>query len=93
MSGGGGHMADMNNRMRQNRARKTSNKEKFKGRNRPLDFKKSIGRKLPKVTVSPAVLTEIKEKIRDTIKKERRQHMLVLALVLMLIVGLYYIII
>jgi hypothetical protein len=33
MSGGAGHIADMNNRMKQNRSMKTSNKPKFKSNN------------------------------------------------------------
>ena len=46
MSGGAGHVADMNNRMKQNRSMKTSNKPKFKSNNRDLNFSSVESKKL-----------------------------------------------
>ena len=91
MSGGAGHLADMNNRLRQNRAAKTSNKQKFKGNNRSLDFKVSESKKLKEVQVSPEEMTEIKKKIRREIIQERRRDILIVAVVMLLLIGAYYV--
>lgn len=76
MSFGAGHIQDMNNRIKQNRAQRPSNREKFKGKNREAiysDSNKKTKRSNFK-TVSPEKLTEIKNKIREQTKKERKKE-------------------
>ena len=74
MSGGAGHIADMNNRMKQNRSIKTSNKLKFKSNNRDLNFSKGEGAKLTFKKVSEEELTQIKNEIRRKSKSERKKE-------------------
>ncbi len=91
MSGGAGHLADMNNRMRQNRAAKTSNKLKFKGNNRSLNFKSSDSKKRIKVAVSSEELEVIKSRIRNKIGQEQRRNILIVSVILMFLIGLFYV--
>jgi hypothetical protein len=87
MSGGAGHLADMNNRMKQNRSIRTSQKSQFKTNindsivlsNKPdiLNFKK----------VSNQKLTQVKDKIKKKAKLERkRERIIIIAGVIVIII-------
>ncbi len=87
MSGGAGHLADMNNRMKQNRSIRTSQKSQFKTNindsivlsNKPdiLNFKK----------VSNQKLTQVKDKIKKKAKLERkRDRIIIIAGVIVIII-------
>tara|TARA_R110002049_G_scaffold277604_4_gene456154 strand:- start:44 stop:328 length:285 start_codon:yes stop_codon:yes gene_type:complete len=92
MSGGAGHVADMNNRMKQNRSMKTSNKQKFKSNNRDLNFSKGESGSLSFKKVSEKELTQIKNDIREKAEKERKKERLTFiltALVLIIILILF----
>lgn len=71
MSGGAGHIADMNNRMRQNRSMKASNKPKFKSGNRDLNFNTKNSKELSFKKVSEGELNKIKSHIQQDLKKEK----------------------
>ena len=77
MSGGAGHVADMNNRMKQNRSMKTSNKPKFKSNNRDLNFSQSESEKLTFKKVSEDELSQIKNEIRRKSESERKKERLI----------------
>ncbi|MFI1770368.1 hypothetical protein [Thalassobellus citreus] len=77
MSGGAGHVADMNNRMKQNRSMKTSNKPKFKSNNRDLNFPNDESEKLIFKKVSEDELTQIKNEIRGKAESERKKERLI----------------
>ena len=77
MSGGAGHVMDMNNRMRQNRSMKTSNKQKFKSNSQELNFKFGNVEIIEFKKVSEEALEKIKNEIRLKGKKERKKDRLV----------------
>ena len=77
---GAGHVQDMNNRLRQNRAQRPSKRTKFKEHNRDNMYSSS-GYKhqtLKFKTVSKEKLAEIKKQIRKRAKKERKKEWIVL---------------
>ena len=89
MSFGAGHVQDMNNRMKQHRSQRTSNKPKFKGNERELisqvsklkpEFKK----------VSEEKLNLIKKEIRDSNSRENLKTILVYLLVLICVFATMY---
>lgn len=98
MSGGAGHIADMNNRLKQNRAQRPSNKAKFKGANRPQVYdQKSPSAQRP-IFQQPdeKKLQVILDKIRlQAVKSHKRETMvsflLLLFTVLALILFFYWI--
>jgi hypothetical protein len=92
MSGGAGHIMDMNNRMRQNRSMKSSNKQKFKSNNRDLDFKKGNSKKLEFKKVSDKELERIKFKIRQKAKAERKREKIIFISIILIISIVIYII-
>lgn len=86
MSGGAGHVADMNNRMKQNRSMKTSNKPKFKSNNRDLNFPKGEPQKLTFKKVSEEELTRIKNEIRQKAESERKKERIIIALTALILI-------
>ena len=72
----GGHVFDMINRMKQNRAQRPSNRTKFKENNRSRIYSKdSKSNPLQFKTVSDKELKEIKKKIRRRAKKaQKKEH-------------------
>lgn len=71
----GGHVFDMINRMKQNRAQRPSNRAKFKENNRTLIYSKdSKSNPLQFKTVSEKELKEIKKQIRKRAKKARKKE-------------------
>lgn len=63
---GAGHVQDMNNRLKQNRAQRPSQRQKFKGNNRENIYSSSGSKHqhLKFKTVSEEKLTEIKKQIQ-----------------------------
>jgi predicted nucleic acid-binding Zn ribbon protein len=93
MSGGAGHVRDMQNRMRQNRAMRSSQKDRFKSNNKNLSYSKGKSHKLNFVEVSDEKLEEIKRDIRVKAKQERRKEIilfLIVCLVIILAIWLLY---
>jgi hypothetical protein len=86
MSGGAGHVADMNNRMKQNRSMKTSNKPKFKSNNRDLNFSNGESKKLTFKKVSEEELTRIKTEIRKKAESERKKERIIIALIVLMLI-------
>tara|TARA_B110000858_G_C17638540_1_gene396947 strand:- start:218 stop:484 length:267 start_codon:yes stop_codon:yes gene_type:complete len=71
MSHGAGHILDMINRMKQNRALRPTNRQKFKGNNRGILNSESNNETEKPIfkTVPEKELIEIKEGIRNQTKK------------------------
>lgn len=77
MSYGAGHVMDMINRMKQNRAQRPSNRPKFKENNRDGIYSTDKKKQRPNFkTVSEKELTEIKKRIRKRAKSERKRELL-----------------
>ncbi|THD67419.1 hypothetical protein E7Z59_07085 [Robertkochia marina] len=76
MSFGAGHVMDMINRMKQNRALKPSNRSKFKGDNRESIYsKKGKNFKIPKFKIlPPKELEKVKTQIQQNAAKERKKQ-------------------
>lgn len=71
----GGHVFDMINRMKQNRAQRPSNRAKFKENNRTMIYSKNCElNPLQFKSVSEEELKEIKEQIRKRAKKARKKE-------------------
>ena len=93
MGFGAGHVQDMNNRMKQNRAQRPSNRQKFKENNRDgiYSSNKKTERQNFK-TVPVKELDEIKKRIRKRAKEERKRELILygilIALGLVLITGI-----
>lgn len=87
MSGGAGHVRDMQNRMSQNRAMRNSQKDKFKSNKKDLINSKDKPRKLNFIKVSNEKLEEIKSEIKLKAKKERRKE-IVLTLIVSIVISL-----
>ncbi len=93
MGFGAGHVQDMNNRIKQNRAQRPSNRAKFKENNREGIYSTEKKTQKPKFkTVSKKELTEIKNQIRERAKAERKKEQLIygtyLVCGLILIIGI-----
>ena len=89
MSFGAGHVQDMNNRMKQHRSQRTSNKPKFKGNERGVI---SQGNNLkPKFKkVSEEKLNLIKKEIRHSNKRDNLKTILVYLLVFLCVFATMY---
>jgi CRISPR/Cas system CSM-associated protein Csm2 small subunit len=90
---GAGHVADMNNRVKQNRSLKPSKRARFKGNNRDTIYSDT----LPSLTeltfkkVSKTELRKIKEKIKNRARKDRIKEMYIfLTVALTLLTTLYF---
>ena len=75
MSHGAGHILDMINRLKQNRAIRPSNKAKFKEHNRETIYSKR--RKIKFKTVPKEKLEEIKNQIRAQAKSEKKKEAII----------------
>lgn len=75
MSHGAGHILDMINRLKQNRAIRPSNKAKFKEHNRETTYSKR--RKIKFKTVPKEKLEEIKNQIRSQAKSEKKKEAII----------------
>ncbi|MCK0156277.1 hypothetical protein MWU65_03745 [Cellulophaga sp. F20128] len=88
---GAGHVIDMNNRMRQNRSMTSSNRQKFQGSNRELDFSIKNTTELSFKVISEKELAGIKNTIRSKAKASQRREVIIFSGVLLsaLIVLIY----
>ena len=84
---GSGHVIDMINRMKQNRAQRPSNRSKFKENNREgISSSDKKLRQLKFKTVSEKELNEIKNRIREQAKKERKKENIIIGIFIFLII-------
>lgn len=85
---GSGHVQDMNNRLRQNRAQRPSKRPKFKDHNRGTIYS-STGHEnqiLKFKTVSEEKLAEIIKRIRKRAKKEHQKEGMVLGVLVIIVI-------
>lgn len=85
-----GHVLDMIIRMRQNRAIRTSNKQKFRSNNREAAHRDKGAEALHYKEVSKEKLKNIKAKIRLKASFERRKEIIVVSIFLMLVIIIVY---
>jgi len=93
MSGGAGHVMDSMNRGKQNRAMRTSNRSKFKENNRDGIYSSDKKSQQPNFkTVPEKELNEIKNRIRERAKSQRKKEQLIyivfIVCVLISIIGI-----
>jgi len=75
---GAGHVLDMINRMKQNRAQRPSNRSKFKENNRDAIYASDKKSQHPNFkTVSEIELNKIKNRIQERAKAERKKEIIV----------------
>lgn len=77
MSFGAGHIQDMINRIRQNRAQRPSAKAKFKEHNREVIYSDVHTTQLRFKNVSLEALTKIKKQIQVRARQERRTESII----------------
>ena len=84
---GSGHVQDMNNRLKQNRAQRPSKRAKFMEHNRENIYSSSDHKheKLKFKIVSKEKLTEIKKRIRERAKKDRQKEWIVLVVLVIIV--------
>ena len=78
MGFGAGHVLDMINRMKQNRALRPSNRSKFKENNRDEIYSSDKEKnRLKYKTVSEKELNEIKKRIRERAKSDQKKELII----------------
>ena len=79
MSFGAGHIQDMNNRMKQNRAQRPSNRPKFKENNREAIYSEGHKeKKRPRFkTLSKVELVKLKSQIREKFNVEHKRELII----------------
>ncbi len=84
---GSGHVQDMNNRIKQNRAQRPSKRPKFREHNRDNIYSSSghKNQNLKFKTVSEEKLTEIKNQIRKRAQKDRKKEWIVLGVLVIIV--------
>ena len=84
---GSGHVQDMNNRLKQNRAQRPSKRPKFREHNRENIYPSSDRKheNLKFKIVSKEKLTEIKKRIRERAKKDRQKEWIVLVVLVIIV--------
>ncbi len=91
MTGGAGHIMDMNNRMKQNRSMKTSKKEKFKSHSRDVIHSDEKKTKWNIRRISKVRLDKIRRRIKEKAIWEQKKEKLVFAFVaLIVILSVFY---
>ena len=85
---GAGHVLDMINRMKQNRAQKPSNRSKFKGKNRDSIYSSKNKNELTFKTVSEEELDKIKKQIRKDAKTNQKKEFVIYGLIFISILAL-----
>lgn len=86
MSYGAGHVMDMINRMKQNRAQRPSNRPKFKENNREGIY--SSNKKFKHLnfkTVPEKELIKIKKSIRERAKKEQNNERIIFGILILFV--------
>ncbi len=75
MGFGAGHIADMNNRLKQNRAQRPSKRAKFKEKNREAIHAPETIAEMPQFkSVSETVLNDLKNTIRIRAQKDQKKE-------------------
>lgn len=90
MSHGAGHILDMINRLKQNRALRPSNRQKFKERNR--DIIHTGQHKLKDKKISAKELAVIKKRIKEKAKKTRHQQNIIVAVIFMITATIIFLV-
>lgn len=91
MSFGAGHMQDMINRMKQNRAQRASSKNKFKENSRDAIYSDSSDYERPKYkTVSDEELFEIKQKIHRKAEIRQKKEYIVGGIIFLLMLSVLF---
>lgn len=91
MSGGAGHVRDMQNREKQNRSMRASQRTKFKSNESNLLYAESEPVEWDFEEVSKEELEVIKEGIRIRAKKEQtKERLIILLMVIIIIATLWY---
>ncbi|MCZ4694057.1 hypothetical protein DWB61_02855 [Ancylomarina euxinus] len=85
-----GHVLDMIIRMRQNRAIRTSNKQKFRSNNREAAHRDNGAEALHYKVVPKERLKNIKAKIRLKARFEQRKEIIVIFIFFMLVIFIVY---
>jgi hypothetical protein len=81
---GAGHVMDMINRMKQNRAQRPSNRSKFKENNRDGIYSSDKKSRKPSFkTVPEKELTEIKNRIRERAKAEQKKERIITGILIL----------
>jgi hypothetical protein len=82
---GAGHVMDMINRMKQNRAQRPSNRSKFKENNRDGIYSSHKKSRQPNFkTVPEKELTEIKNRIRERAKAEQKKEKIMFGILILI---------
>ncbi len=93
MTGGAGHIMDMNNRMKQNRSMKTSKRQKFKSNNRDAIFNNNRKEEGMFREIPERDLEKLKNEIRQKTKQQQRKELLLILttmfIVLLTVIILY----
>lgn len=89
MSNGAGHIMDMNNRLKQNRAQRPSNRKKFKENGRGGIYASTGESQKPNFkTIPEEALKNVKTKIREKALLERkRENRLLVGFIVFMIVA------
>ncbi|MDG4715495.1 hypothetical protein [Winogradskyella marincola] len=87
---GAGHVLDMINRMKQNRAQRPSNRDKFKQNNREGIYSSEVKKKPKFKTVSEEELLKIKEQIKANVQKQRKKEIKIFSIVFILIILIVF---
>lgn len=83
---GAGHVADMINRLKQNRAQRPSNRSKFKENNREGIYSSDKIKEKPQFkTVPEEELNLIKHQIREKAKADRRREFIIYGIISLVI--------
>jgi hypothetical protein len=86
---GAGHVADMNNRVKQNRSLKPSKRARFKDNNRDNIYSDSLpsSTKLNFKKVSEIELGRIKDRIKNNALKDRKRHIYIFLSVVLILLA------
>ncbi len=82
MTGGAGHIMDMNNRMKQNRSMKTSKRQKFKSNNRETIFNNNPKETKVFINIPKNDLEKLKNEIKQKIKQQQRKELFLILTIL-----------
>ena len=85
-----GHVLDMINRMKQNRAIRTSNKQKFRSNNREATHSDKGAGALHYKEVTTEELEKVKSKIRLKARFERKKEIFVITFFIVIVIILIF---
>jgi len=87
MTGGSGHIADMNNRIKQNRALKKSRGNKFKSYYKNLEKKKPRKQNVTHKELPPEERQKIIERVKRKIALERKRNRKIMIILSLLFIS------